>query len=322
MRVNDHDRVSLDDMLCPLSESIESMSTCGSRLSEAQLSQVWDTGRFSVDSELFSGQEHVWELSWLLVKGRIPRTETLLDNAALVMKLLVVAVPRLLWRQRHEASFFNFVAGVTELVKCCILLPQQLFGGLERSLNVPYREAVRMSLLRSALGLPELNDDKLEEFQGNLWIGVVNAVADLRQSGFRKFLEQDAVREPVRLEEIRKRVEKERPELKGSELLQFVADEEARGFQERILQWVHSLGKPNRHAVCSLLVAIGVIRDANREFTVAKAAAKAEFKAHIAKLFPFLSRIQEFESEAVDDLVDKVWHDSCSRIFLTCRSVP
>jgi hypothetical protein len=105
------ERVKLEEFLQPLEENVAMIASAGKRLTPAQKGQIWSTGSFSVASAVFEGQEHVWQLSRLLVKGRIPTDETFFENAARTASLLLVTFPRLLWR-RH--SFFNFVAGVKE----------------------------------------------------------------------------------------------------------------------------------------------------------------------------------------------------------------
>lgn len=71
-------------------------------LTEKQLQQVWKTGEFEVDSLNFKGQVHRWRLSNLLQKGSQNAQNTLFNDLALSLRLLIITA-----RNRFISPFFS-----------------------------------------------------------------------------------------------------------------------------------------------------------------------------------------------------------------------
>lgn len=76
------------------------------KLNEKQLYCIWDNGEFEVDSIHFPGQTHKWHLSQLLQKGSRRSHETLLDDMALALRILLITA-----RNRFHSHFFSLSEG-------------------------------------------------------------------------------------------------------------------------------------------------------------------------------------------------------------------
>ncbi|XP_067672611.1 uncharacterized protein [Haliotis asinina] len=72
------------------------------KLNEKQLNSIWNQGEFEVDSIHFPGQVHRWRLTQLLQKGSVRAQDTLLNDAALSLRLLIITA-----RDRFCSSFFS-----------------------------------------------------------------------------------------------------------------------------------------------------------------------------------------------------------------------
>ncbi|CAI9722776.1 Hypothetical predicted protein [Octopus vulgaris] len=77
------------------------------KLNEKQLYCIWDNGEFEVDSIHFPGQTHKWHLSQLLQKGSKRSHETLLDDTALALRILLITA-----RNRFHSHFFSLSEGI------------------------------------------------------------------------------------------------------------------------------------------------------------------------------------------------------------------
>ncbi|XP_069125487.1 uncharacterized protein [Argopecten irradians] len=72
------------------------------KLTDKQLEDVWNYGQFEVDSINFPGQVHKWRLSRLLQKGSLTAQDSLLNDMALVLRLLIITA-----RNRFVSHFFS-----------------------------------------------------------------------------------------------------------------------------------------------------------------------------------------------------------------------
>ncbi|XP_033755704.1 uncharacterized protein LOC117338457 [Pecten maximus] len=72
------------------------------KLTDRQLQDVWNYGQFEVDSINFPGQVHKWRLTRLLQKGSLTAQDSLLNDMALVLRLLIITA-----RNRFVSHFFS-----------------------------------------------------------------------------------------------------------------------------------------------------------------------------------------------------------------------
>ncbi|KAK6165166.1 hypothetical protein SNE40_023610 [Patella caerulea] len=102
------------------------------RLSDKQLDSVWKNGEFEVDSIHFPGQFHKWRLTQLLQKGTERAHNTLLDDTALALRIMIITA-----RNRFISHFFSlsqsvrgWATGLWKLLDIFIGMPSTTFGNL------------------------------------------------------------------------------------------------------------------------------------------------------------------------------------------------
>ncbi|ESO83920.1 hypothetical protein LOTGIDRAFT_108137 [Lottia gigantea] len=102
------------------------------RLSDKQLDSVWNHGEFEVDSIHFPGQTHKWRLTQLLQKGTVRAHDTLLDDSALSLRLLIITA-----RNRFQSHFFSlsqsfkgWTQGIWKLLDVLFGMPSTTSGDL------------------------------------------------------------------------------------------------------------------------------------------------------------------------------------------------
>ncbi|KAL3877445.1 hypothetical protein ACJMK2_035151 [Sinanodonta woodiana] len=80
------------------------------QLNEKQLNSIWNNGEFEVDSINFPGQTHRWRLTQFLQKGSVRAHNTLLDDCALALRILIITA-----KNRFCSHFFS----LSESIKSC-----------------------------------------------------------------------------------------------------------------------------------------------------------------------------------------------------------
>lgn len=93
------------------------------RLSEKQLMSIRQTGEFEVESMNFPGQVHRWHLTQLLQKGTKRTHETLFNDMAFALRILLIHA-----RDRFHSPFFSVSEGVKSIAKACWQLLDILIG--------------------------------------------------------------------------------------------------------------------------------------------------------------------------------------------------
>ncbi|XP_013411124.1 uncharacterized protein LOC106174227 isoform X2 [Lingula anatina] len=102
------------------------------KLNEKQLQDVWHYGEFEVDSIHFPGQVHRWRLTQLLQKGSQRARESLLNDTALALRLLIITA-----KNRFHSQFFSLTQsahawfkGIWKLLDIFIGMPSNTSGNL------------------------------------------------------------------------------------------------------------------------------------------------------------------------------------------------
>ncbi|XP_056019360.1 uncharacterized protein LOC125672084 isoform X3 [Ostrea edulis] len=93
------------------------------KLSKKQLDDIWDKGEFDVDSVNFIGQVHKWRLTQLLQKGSVRAHNSMLDDAAISLRLMIITA-----RNRFISHFFSLSRSVRELGRGMWLILDILIG--------------------------------------------------------------------------------------------------------------------------------------------------------------------------------------------------
>ncbi|XP_052685923.1 uncharacterized protein LOC128165435 isoform X5 [Crassostrea angulata] len=93
------------------------------KLSKKQLDAIWDKGEFDVDSLNFPGQVHKWRLTQLLQKGSLRAHNTLLDDAAISLRLMIITA-----RNRFSSHFFSLTKSAREMGRGLWLILDILIG--------------------------------------------------------------------------------------------------------------------------------------------------------------------------------------------------
>lgn len=93
------------------------------RLSEKQLKSIRQTGEFEVESMNFPGQVHRWKLAQFLQKGTQHIYETLLNDMALALRILLIHA-----RNRFSSPFFSMSEGLRSIGRSCWQLLDILIG--------------------------------------------------------------------------------------------------------------------------------------------------------------------------------------------------
>ncbi|XP_062594006.1 uncharacterized protein LOC134255480 isoform X1 [Saccostrea cucullata] len=93
------------------------------KLSKKQLDSIWDNGEFDVDSLNFPGQVHKWRLTQLLQKGTNRAHSSLLDDAAVSLRLMIITA-----RNRFRSHFFSLTKSAREMGRGLWLILDILIG--------------------------------------------------------------------------------------------------------------------------------------------------------------------------------------------------
>ncbi|XP_041363220.1 uncharacterized protein LOC121378908 [Gigantopelta aegis] len=109
---NEESKLGLKDLfIAPSFDELEEVAKnkAGNlkKLNDKQLASIWNKGEFEVDSIHFPGQVHKWRLSQLLQKGTVRSHDTLLKDAALALRLLIITA-----RNRFSSQFFSLTQSV------------------------------------------------------------------------------------------------------------------------------------------------------------------------------------------------------------------
>ncbi|XP_022314520.2 uncharacterized protein LOC111119021 isoform X2 [Crassostrea virginica] len=128
--LNDKDRqnqIFKDLFKAPVFDELEEVGTTPDgqlkNLSKKQLDDIWDNGEFDVDSVNFPGQVHKWRLTQLLQKGSQRAHNTMLDDAAISLRLMIITA-----RNRFNSHFFSLTKSARELGRGLWLIFDILIG--------------------------------------------------------------------------------------------------------------------------------------------------------------------------------------------------
>jgi hypothetical protein len=111
------------------------------KLSPEQLQQVWEKSAFIVPSKRFPGKNHVWQLSWLLVKGRENIRDTWRNDIAYMLWNLL-QVPKRFWSNSLSIS-----EGISHILRA-IRNVFSLSIGIPEMLPQYQEDAIKIRLLR------------------------------------------------------------------------------------------------------------------------------------------------------------------------------
>jgi hypothetical protein len=125
-----------DLFLAPTFDELELVAVDGKgeprKLSDKQLTSVREMGQFDVDSIHFPGQVHTWRLTQLLQKGTIRSQNSLLNDVALALRLVIITA-----RNRFHSHFFSlsqavrgFGKGLWQLLDIFIGMPHNTPGDI------------------------------------------------------------------------------------------------------------------------------------------------------------------------------------------------
>ena len=285
-------------------------------LNDTQKQQIRNTGSFTVPSQRFEGQEHEWEIHNGLQKGKQPTLETFRDNFVFTANQFVIQVPNRLWR--HET--FSTWEGLKSIVLAILDLPVQIFGGMERRTQKPQNlqqmhiETLVQQLLDCTV--EEFNDYSDDNVDVKTEDGFTIRFATARKepiraqlsepyAEFKKLWDSD---QPRRRRQLREELAGTYPD--QEELKQEVVNAEAKEFQEGIYELIHAvLSEDDAKELCSLMNAIGYIRETLYHYNQMKRNATEIYVNQLAQQHSILSRIPEwvllkrskFENQWVDD---------------------
>lgn len=93
------------------------------KLTDAQLASIWEKGEFEVPSVNFPGQVHRWRLTQLLQRGSLNAHESLLNDVALALRLLIITA-----KNRFISPTFSLSESVKSWGKGLWKILDLLFG--------------------------------------------------------------------------------------------------------------------------------------------------------------------------------------------------
>lgn len=239
----------------------------------------------------------MWELSWLLQKGKVPAWNTFLDDFSKVASIWVVFVPDL-FRQCGKGFKSAALAVFKEL-------PRQLLGFLERDTVAPDEWNVRRELLLQQLfGMTQKEFFEHVENMSSIvakdgtkitffetFTNLARSLSDRMQNLERIWQLAKVSRRKKLMEDLRGQYQDDR------ELRQAVVDEEARMLQEKLLQFVHeTFVAANAAPLCDLVLAKATIRQHMEGYNALREKAVEAFTRDLAEKNPIRSRVSTWVS--------------------------
>ncbi|XP_045212309.2 uncharacterized protein LOC123563530 [Mercenaria mercenaria] len=111
------------------------------KLTDAQLKSVWDKGEFEVPSVNFPGQVHRWKLSQLLQKGSDIAHDSLLDDSALALRLLIITARNRVVSPTFSLSesFKSWGRGLWKILDILFGMPSTSAGDIEQKIKVEHQ---------------------------------------------------------------------------------------------------------------------------------------------------------------------------------------
>lgn len=297
------------------------------KLSQAQLDQIHAEGKFTVPSEQFAPQLHVWEVKNFFQKGVKDSTDTFHNGIALCTQHFVIYIPNRLWR--HEA--FSFWAGLKSLITGVIGIAVQIIGSVERKTVFPHdseKDAIRLdTLLGNWLSDPDSIKAKdvisgkvkrVSTFEGfTITTDLTFGDSDVRQKlkgPYEAFMKSWEIDAPQRRQKIAKELAGSYP---SDELAQEVINAEALELQENIFKLIHSTlstsGSSNSGSLsndnntdnrdddnaeakdlCNLILAVQLIRDAMKHYRLTRENALHIYMQKLREGHKILSRLPKW----------------------------
>ena len=296
-------------------------------LNATQLEEIRTSGTFSVPSIKFPGQNHVWELNWLLQKGKDFRTKEFRNGIALGCEKFVIYVPDSIYQSKDLNSplQFNLVNGITRGFWSLVEFFTHFVGNAEYVYDAPNLEVLRQKMLfRSLISGGHTQDqdtfitgDGIEILYVKKYFSLffltffyryrhfyVNALKPLHEP-FEQMLKTWNLNEKSR----RKQIHTEHEAYDGNleELNQLVIDNEALEFQEQILQLVHEHveNRETAELICTFILSISAIRQQLYNWRKLRREALQKHSLYLKETFPILSKIPEWTNRRLNDFGNK-----------------